>query len=72
MTYDRWKTTEPDDGYRLEKCEWCNGTGAVHVVTHWHDHVQDGEAECDECGGEGRILYDAGGLPVRTKERRNG
>lgn len=66
--YDHWKTTEPDDGYRKEPCDYCGGTGVVRAVTHWRGAVIDGEQECPECGGEGRIVIGPDGLPDKPKQ----
>jgi hypothetical protein len=68
---DHWLTTEPDDGYRREPCDYCNGRGFVAFVTYWRGYPQEGgEAECPECEGEGRIVFDPSGLPVRELAKR--
>jgi DnaJ-class molecular chaperone len=40
---------------REETCWWCGGSGVIHVTYEWHSFEQDGERDCEECGGRGLI-----------------
>ena len=46
-------TCECDDAF-----DGCGGSGTVSVRFYWSgsDYANDGERECDVCGGSGRVL----------------
>ena len=55
--YDAYKlATPPEYEEEGETCDCCDGTGVVYVVYDWHGHPQDGEHDCQECGGTGVVL----------------
>ena len=69
---DNWITRQPDDGHRLEKCDWCGGKGWRNVTSHCNWMTVDFEAECDECGGSGQIEIGPDGYsraPETTSDR---
>jgi DnaJ-class molecular chaperone len=38
-----------------EACDDCDGLGVRSFTTEWRGAVQDGEADCETCGGTGRV-----------------
>lgn len=45
MTYDHWKTTEPDDGFEPNEQEFC----VIHGYEHMKQDFGDPIAYCAEC-----------------------
>lgn len=71
MTYDHWKTTEPDPFAFDEppqqwfECHACDGSGEI-VRGVWgyepgcgHGHMMEIGEPCGKCGGDGGRLDDA-------------
>lgn len=73
MTYDHWKTTEPDPWLHDEPpeqwfvCDACDGMGVIgtRVTVYEHGcgfpHDDTHEEECVSCGGIGGWIADADG-----------
>lgn len=51
------------------KCGNCDGTGVVTVRYEWRGVVGDGEAQCPECVGMGKIA-EGKVVPVGREEKR--